>query len=87
MIAATDVQARVVAGSDGTVYLYLFSDEKTAGGASKRWCSLSVDDGEACLLLGSRDPDKHDVSEVTIGTMGEAMLRAFAHVQTGESRT
>jgi hypothetical protein len=76
-----DVESRVVTGADGEVALYLFSTDKTPGGASKRYANLSVEDGEIVLLLGWREPDAHDVSEVTASTLGAALMRAFLHVQ------
>ena len=77
-----DVQARVVTGSDGEVALYLWSDEKTASGASVRYARLSVEDGEMLLQLGTREPTETDVIEgVSATSLGKAMLRAFAHVQ------
>jgi hypothetical protein len=80
-----DVQARVVTGSDGEVALYLWSDEKTPGGASVRYARLSVEDGEMLLQLGTREPSETDViEEVSTTTLGSAMLRAFAHVQRKE---
>jgi hypothetical protein len=77
-----DVQARVVTGSDGEVALYLWSDEKTPGGASARYARLSVEDGEILFSRGERIPtDTCLTEEVTASTLGSAMLRAFAHVQ------
>jgi hypothetical protein len=71
----------VVTGSDGEVALYLWSDEKTSGGSSKRYARLSVEDGEMLLMLGVREPDAGPIEEVSPATLGKAMLRAFAHVQ------
>ena len=51
-----DVQARVVTGSSGEVTLYLFSDEKTDGGASLRYARVSVEDGEILLMTTTREP-------------------------------
>ena len=76
-----DVQARVVKGADGEVALYLWSDEKTPGGSSKRYARLSVEDGEMLLSLDSREPDTAATEEVSAATLGSALLRAFAHVQ------
>lgn len=77
-----DVQARVVTGSDGEVALYLWSDEKTPGGASMRFARLSVEDGEILLWIETREPEEHHtIEEVSVTTLGAAMLRAFAHVQ------
>ena len=78
----TDVQARVVTGSGGEVALYLWSDEKTPGGASARYARLSVEDGEMLLMLGSRlPPEVGTTEEVSAATLGAAKLRAYAHVQ------
>ena len=77
-----DVQARVVTGSDGEVALYLWSDEKTPGGASARYARLSVEEGEVMLSIGTRLPTETAThEELTTGTLGAAMVRAFAHVQ------
>jgi hypothetical protein len=77
-----DVRARVVKGSDGEVALYLWSDEKTLGGASARYARISVEDGAMLLQLGAREPTEIDmIEEVSASTLGLAMLRAFAHVQ------
>ena len=76
-----DVQARVVTGADGQVSLYLFSNEKTPGGASLRYASLSVEDGEMLLMIATRSPEETDIVNVSATTLGTAMLRAFAHVQ------
>jgi hypothetical protein len=76
-----DVQARVLTGADGQVSLYLWSDEKTPGGASLRYASISVDDGEMLLMVATRMPAEHDIQKVDAATLGAALLRAFAHVQ------
>ena len=77
----TDVQARVVKGADGDTSLYLFSDEKMSGGASRRYASLSVEGESILLILDSRDPDAHYGEEVALSGLADAMARAFAHVQ------
>jgi hypothetical protein len=76
-----DVQARVVTGSDGEVALYLWSDEKIEGGASARYARLSVEAGEMLMMVATREPDSHEIQEVSASTLGAAILRAFAHVQ------
>jgi|HubBroStandDraft_2_1064218.scaffolds.fasta_scaffold429315_2 hypothetical protein len=77
-----DVKARVLAGADGQVVLILFSDEKTAGGASLRYASLSVEDGGMLLRIDTHDhPSESELHDVSTVTLGVALLRAFAHVQ------
>ena len=78
---AEDARARVLAGADGQVVLILFSDEKTPGGASLRYASLSVEDGEMLLRIDTRDPVESEIHDVSAATLGVAILRAFAHVQ------
>jgi len=76
-----DVQARVVTGSSGEVTLYLFSDEKTDGGASLRYARVSVEDGEILLMTATREPEEHHIEDVSAAALGSAFLRAFSHVQ------
>ena len=79
-----DVQARVVTGCSGEVTLYLFSDEKTEDGASVRYARVSVEDGEILLMTATREPEEHDIQEVSAATLGSALLRAFSYVQPRE---